>query len=159
MLKHLWYIHVSGKNESSFSFLLLTCVRTNRQQKSILSTFYASAFCMKFWRKRSQSCVLGWVFGAKISYEKRARKTWMKLTSGADFINILRAAFAHLDSKSVRRYWGFDWIIMLSGSTCVKNVCRMLMKLSPGVDFINILQAVLPPVDFYWSFCHIVWNI
>ncbi len=133
-----------------FSFLLLTCERTNRQQKSISSTFYARAFWMKFWCKRSQSCVL---------YEKRARKTWMKLTAGADFINILWAALAHVDSKSVKRYWGFDWILMLSGSTCVKNVRRTLMKLSPGVDFINILQAALPPVDFYWSFWHIEWNM
>ncbi len=52
---------------------------------------------------------------------------------GVNFINILRAAFGHVDPKSVKRYWGFDWILTLSGSTCVKAVLRMLMKLSPGV--------------------------
>jgi hypothetical protein len=33
----------------------------------------------------------------------------IKTTSGVDFINILRAAFAHVDPKSVKRYWEFDW--------------------------------------------------
>jgi len=30
--------------------------------------------------------------------------------SGVNFINILRAAFAHVDPKSVKRYWQFDFL-------------------------------------------------
>jgi len=39
-----------------------------------------------------------------------------------NFINILRAAFAPVDPKSVKRYWQLDWILTLLGATGVKAV-------------------------------------
>jgi hypothetical protein len=53
-------------------------------------------------------------------------------TPGVNFTNILRTAFAHVDPKSVKRYWGFDWILTLLGATSVKAVRRTLMKLRPA---------------------------
>jgi len=53
--------------------------------------------------------------------------------SGVSFINVLRAAFAQVDPKSVKRYWGFDWILMLLGSMTTKAVRRTLMNLSPDL--------------------------
>ena len=53
------------------------------------------------------------------------------LTSGVNFINILWAAFAPVDPKSVKRYLLLDWILTLLGPMRVKAVRRTLMKLSP----------------------------
>jgi len=61
-----------------------------------------------------------------------------------DFINVLQAAFAHVDSKSIKRCWGFYWILTLSGSTCVKAVHRTLMKMSPNVALIATFSVQLP---------------
>ncbi len=54
-----------------------------------------------------------------------------------NFTNVLHTAFAHVDPKCIKIYWGFDWIIKLSGSTRVKAVCRTLMKLSPSSSFMR----------------------
>jgi len=43
-----------------------------------------------------------------------------------NFINVLRAAFAPVDPKSVKRYWQLDWILMLLGATGVKALRCML---------------------------------
>jgi len=56
-----------------------------------------------------------------------------KQASGVNFINVLGAAFAPVDPKSVKRYWQLDWILMLLEAMCVNAVPRTLMKLSPGV--------------------------
>jgi hypothetical protein len=50
---------------------------------------------MEFWRQKLQSFVLALrLFGAKILYEKRPRKTLMILqAAGVNFINILRVIF------------------------------------------------------------------
>jgi hypothetical protein len=57
-------------------------------QVSISSKFYERVFCTKFWRQKLQSFVLALrLFGAKILYEKRARKTLMKLT--ADGVTVI----------------------------------------------------------------------
>jgi len=51
-------------------------------QVSISSTFHVRILRTKFWRQKLQSCVLGLKFLApKISYEKRVRKTLMRLTA------------------------------------------------------------------------------
>jgi len=68
----------------------------------------------------------------RCSYEKCACKTLMKLTPGVNFINILRAAFAPVDPKSVKRYWQLDWILTLLEATGVKAVRKnMLVKSTP----------------------------
>ncbi len=60
-----------------------------------------------------------------------ASKTLMKLTHGLNFINVLHTALELVDPKSVKRFWQFDWILMLLGAMCAKAACRMLMKLTP----------------------------
>ncbi len=77
------------------------------------------------WRKATQSTFV----------QKCAREMLVKSTLGVNFINVLPAAFEHVDPKSVKRYWGFDWILTLLGSTSVKAIHRRLMKLSPGGQF------------------------
>jgi len=69
--------------------------------------------------------------------------TWPAPTSrypGANLINILRAAFAPVDPKSVKRYWQLDWILTLLGATSVKAVRRTLMKLSPGANLTSLFR-------------------
>ncbi len=44
------------------------------------------------------------------------------MTPGVNFINVLRAAFAPVDPKSVKIYWLLDWIIMLLGPMSVNAV-------------------------------------
>jgi len=75
---------------------------------------------------------------------------WVKWP-GVNFTNVLCTAFAHVDPKCIKRYWGFDWIITLSGSTRVKAVRRTLMKLSPGVNFINIFCAIFSYESLFWQ--------
>jgi len=55
--------------------------------------------------------------------------TWRQ---GADFINILRAALMHTDSKSTKRYWQLDWIFMLLGSACVKAAHKHVGEIDPS---------------------------
>ncbi len=52
-------------------------------------------------------------------------------SSGVNFINVPRAAFAPVYPKSIKRYWLLDRILTLLGPTSIKAVCRMLIKLSP----------------------------
>ncbi len=77
-----------------------------------------------------------------------------QIRTGVNFINVLRTAFALVDPKNVKRYWGFDWILTLLGSMSVKAVHRMLMKFSPGVNFINVYLCI-----FCTKFWHQSWNI
>jgi len=51
---------------------------------------------------------------------------------GLYLINVLLAAFAPVDPKSVKRYWQFDWFLTLLGSTSIKAVRWTLMKSTPG---------------------------
>ncbi len=48
----------------------------------------------------------------------------MKSTPGADFTNILQAAFMHGDPKSAKRHWWLDCLFALLGSECVKASCK-----------------------------------
>jgi hypothetical protein len=52
---------------------------------------------------------------------------------GVNFINVLLAALAPVDSKSVKRYWQLDWILTLLGATGVIAVHKYRVKLSPGL--------------------------
>ena len=56
----------------------------------------------------------------------------MKLTPGADFINILHTAFTPVVPQSVRTQSSCQYLFTLLGSTHVKAVHRTLMKLTPG---------------------------
>jgi hypothetical protein len=51
---------------------------------------------------------------------------------GLNFINVLRAAFAPVDPKSVKRYWHRDWILTLLGATGVKAVRKNVGEIEPG---------------------------
>jgi len=63
-------------------------------------------------------------------------------SSGVDFINVLRAAFAHVDPKSVRIQSNPQYLFTLLGSTCVKAVPRTLMKLSPDAENQELRESV-----------------
>ena len=56
----------------------------------------------------------------------------MKLTTGVNFINILQAAFAHADPKSVKNTDNLTVFLALSRSPCIKVASKMLMKLTTG---------------------------
>jgi len=62
-------------------------------------------------------------------------------TSGVNFINILRTAFAPVDPKSVKRYWQLDWILTLLGATGVKAVRKYVDEIEPR-DLQNLLKAI-----------------
>ncbi len=66
------------------------------QQPSISSTLSPRVFRTNFWRQaKRNSRKQRW-------YKIFVHKTLMKLTPGVDFIKVLRAAFAHVDPKSVK---------------------------------------------------------
>jgi len=52
-----------------------------------------------------------------------------------NFINVLRAAFAPVDPKSVKRYWQLDWILTLLGATGVKAVRKYVGEIDPQSQF------------------------
>jgi len=61
------------------------------------------------------------------------RKMLMKLTTGFNFINILREALALADPNCVKKIQlSHQYLFTRSASARVKAVHRMLMKLSPG---------------------------
>jgi len=59
----------------------------------------------------------------------------MKLTTGVDFINVLRAAFAHTDPKSPKKTDNLNVFFALLGSARTKAALRMLMKLALALSF------------------------
>jgi hypothetical protein len=56
-------------------------------------------------------------------------------TPRINFINILRAAFAPVDLKSVKRYWQHDWIVTLLGAMGVKAVRKYVGEIEPWDQF------------------------
>jgi len=51
--------------------------------------------------------------------------------AGVNFINVLQAAFAHIDPKILKRYWRLDWILMLWGAMGVKAACKYVSEIEP----------------------------
>jgi len=62
----------------------------------------------------------------------------MKLTPGVNFINVLRAAFVPVDSKSVKRYWQLDWILTLLGATGVKAARKYVGEIEPWSSYFTM---------------------
>ena len=60
-----------------------------------------------------------------------SRKMMIKLTSGLNFINVLRADFTHADPKSAKKTVKSSSFFALSGSASIKAARRMLVKLTP----------------------------
>ena len=71
-----------------------------------------------------------------------ARKMFMKLTPGLNFINILWAAFTHTDPESVKNQLRYQYLFRLLGSAHTKAACR-LMKLTLGVDFTSFRAFIV----------------
>jgi len=65
------------------------------------------------------------------AHVKAVHWTLMKLSPGVNFINVLRAAFAPVDPKSVKWYWQLDWILTLLGSTGAKAVRKYVGEIEP----------------------------
>jgi hypothetical protein len=61
-----------------------------------------------------------------------------QITPGVNFITVLRAAFAPLDPKSIKRYWQLDWILMLLRATGAKAGRKTMMKLT--ADQVGIVE-------------------
>jgi len=64
------------------------------------------------------------------------RKDWFCYL-GVNFINILQAAFWHLDPKNAKKTDNLTGFFTLLGSASVKAACRKLMKLTPKSLFID----------------------
>jgi hypothetical protein len=112
-----------------FFFLFLLLHLTSHQFHQCFTNMF---FVRKsFWQLFS-SYVFGFViFGAKILYEKGARKVLMKLTPGVDFTNI-PAAFIRKDPKSAK---------IQSSHYCLFMLLRSLLTKTAGVNFVTILLA------------------
>jgi len=52
---------------------------------------------------------------------------------GVNFINILRAAFAPVDPKSIKRYWQLDWILTLLWATGIE--LKYVGEIEPRCQF------------------------
>jgi len=96
-------------------------------QVSISPTFYAIIFWTKarFWRQNFvRKCFV--IFGAKILYEKCARKRLMKLTAGVNFTKLLWASFLYktvLHSSSQLRVWLCNFLVTeYQSKSCSRNV-------------------------------------
>jgi len=61
--------------------------------------------------------------------------------TGVNFINILWAAFAPVDPKSVKRYWQLDWILTLLGATGVKAVHKYVGEIEPRSCYQNMVNG------------------
>ncbi len=79
--------------------------------------------------------------------KKHSDRSQSDFKPGVDFINVLRAAFAPVDPKSVKNTVKSSVTFYAFGIYERKSCTRMLMKLSPGVNFINVLPAAFTPVD------------
>jgi len=56
---------------------------------------------------------------------------------GANFINVLWAAFTHTDPESVTIQLSHQYLFTLLRSKSIKAALRMLMKLTPGANVPN----------------------
>jgi len=98
-----------------------------------------------FYSHRSQKCrktACLTVFFALLgsAHLKALCKILVKSTPGVNFINILRAAFAPVDPKSVQRYLQLDWILTLLWATLVKASRKILVKSAPDLLPIDLCQ-------------------
>jgi len=64
---------------------------------------------------------------------KKYKQSLVGLTPRVHFINILRAAFTHIDPESAKKSVNWTVIFAPLGSAHVKAARRMLMKLTPGL--------------------------
>jgi len=68
----------------------------------------------------------------------------VKLTTGINFINVLRTAFT---PKCIKMTVKLSIFFTLLGAMSAKDLSKTLMKLTPGVNFIDILLAALAQRD------------
>jgi len=78
-------------------------------------------------------CQTGVLTGVQRNNLTRHRKADLK--SGVNFINVLLAAIAPVDPKSVKRYWRLDWILTLLGATGVKAAWKFVGEIEPRGQF------------------------
>jgi len=50
---------------------------------------------------------------------------------GVNLINVLEAAFAPVDLKSIKRYWQLDWILTLLGAMGIKAARKYVGEIEP----------------------------
>ncbi len=75
---------------------------------------------------------------ATLVYNRLRRRPY-DVTSGVNFINILRTAFPLVDPKSVKKIDNLTVFFTLLGSARLKAVRRTLMKLSPTLSLYSFV--------------------
>jgi hypothetical protein len=101
---------------------------------------FTSTFLYKILAPKTTKLAFGFeILAPKISYEKRACTTFMKLTPGVNFTKILWAAFTHRSQKrkkysqTVNLFCAFAYFGICAHKSCELNI---------EVNFTSILQAV-----------------
>ena len=64
-----------------------------------------------------------------------------RMSSGVNFIIVLRATFMHADTKSAKKTVKLSSFFALLGSVSLKAARRTLVKLTLGFNFINMLTS------------------
>jgi len=108
---------------------------------SISPTFYARFFANIFAQKKLQSQnVTREKLHKALSYKKHACKMLMKLATGVNFTNSLRAAFLYY-VKCLEDPFLYIITVWLCNFLPQKLLVKKLLKLTIGVNFTNILGA------------------
>jgi len=61
---------------------------------------------------------------------------------GANFINVLQAAFAQEDSKCAKRHSSHQCLFLILGPTSIKAVHKIRMKLTPEAEPIKLFYLI-----------------
>jgi len=84
-------------------------------------------------------------------YTKSLIHTECFYSTGVNFINILRKAFARADPKSAKRYWKLDWLFNHLGSACIKALREhVAVGWNWHLMSLNCFSKNLKPVSSFW---------
>jgi len=91
--------------------------------------FYGCVFCTKFWRQKFQSCVLGFeFFDAQISYEKRTRKTLMKLTPCCSSLPLSYNFSVSYNFQQQINIWSKNLILIFLVVLLAQCIAKIMLK-------------------------------
>jgi len=83
--------------------------------------------------------------------QKAARTILMKLTTGVNFINVLRAAFERADHESAKKTDNLIVFFVLLGSVCLKAACK--------IKLINVDEIDCRWVSAATGFCAFIFYL
>jgi len=131
------------KLELWFSLKCFLSVQLSVIQKMILSYFFLA--CPRPKREMGG----GWLRKKSIRWK---RPILWKSNAGVNFINVLRAAFTHADTESIKKTDNLIVFFTLLGSAWTTAAHRILMKLTPGVNLANNNEQLFCIKVFLHSF-------